>query len=272
VLNNHVQRTRELARRVRAGELPRPELVVWPENSSDLDPYADPEAKNVIDGAVKDIGVPVLVGAVVDSPDGRHVENRGIVWDPVTGPGAYYVKRHPVPFGEYLPFRDILTKLITRFERIPRDFAQGARPGLLRLGPAQVGDVICFEVAYDGLVRDVASSELLVVQTNNATYTGTGQLEQQFAISRYRAIETGRYVVVAATNGISGIIAPDGTVVARTEQRTQEVLDEQVELGDGITLGLRIGLWVELALCGLAVATVVANRLGRRRSPAKIEA
>jgi apolipoprotein N-acyltransferase len=145
---------------------------------------------------------------------------------------------------------------------------------VLDLGPVRVGDVICFEVAYDGLIRDaiMEGGQLLVVQTNNATYTGTGQLEQQFAISRYRAIETGRYVVVAATNGISGIIAPDGSVVARTEQRTQEVLDEQVELGDGITLGLRIGLWVELALCGLAVAAVVANRLGRRRSPAKIEA
>ena len=179
-----------------------------------------------------------------------------------------------MPFGEYIPFRGLLTKFITRLDQIPRDFYRGTFDSVLDLGPVRVGDVICFEVAYDGLIRDAITEggQLLVVQTNNATYTGTGQLEQQFAISRYRAIETGRYVVVAATNGISGIIAPDGSVVARTEQRTQEVLDEQVELGDGITLGLRIGLWVELALCGLAVAAVVANRLGRRRSPAKIEA
>ena len=98
--------------------------------------------------------------------------------------------------------------------------------------------MICFEVAYDGLVRDVivdGGGQMLVVQTNNATYTGTGQLEQQFAISRYRAIETGRSVVVAATNGISGVVAPDGAVVVQTEQRTREVLDEQVELADGIT-------------------------------------
>ena len=75
--------------------------------------------------------------------------------------------------------------------------------------------MICFEVAYDGVVHDVAELDprLLVVQTNNATYMGTGQVEQQFAISRLRAIETGRHVVTVATNGISGIVAPDGSVV-----------------------------------------------------------
>ena len=125
------------------------------------------------------------------------------------------MKRHPVPFGEYIPFRGLLTKFISRLDQIPRDFYRGQFDSVLDLGPVRVGDVICFEVAYDGLIRDAITEggQLLVVQTNNATYTGTGQLEQQFAISRYRAIETGRYVVVAATNGISGIIAPDGSVV-----------------------------------------------------------
>ena len=196
-----------------------------------------------------------------------------IVWDPQSGPGEQYVKRHPVPFGEYIPFRGLLTKFISRLDQIPRDFARGTYDGVLDVGPVRVGDVICFEVAYDGLIRDAieGGGQLLVVQTNNATYTGTGQLEQQFAISRYRAIETGRSVVVAATNGISGVVAPDGSVVAKTEQRTRAVLDEQVALGDGITLGVRIGLWVELALCGLGLVWVVANRLGRRRAPAKID-
>ena len=76
---------------------------------------------------------------------------------------------------------------------------------------------MCFEVAYDGLLRDLVDggADVIVVPTNNATYTGTGQIEQQFAMSRLRAIETGRYVVVASTNGISGIVAPDGRVVER---------------------------------------------------------
>jgi apolipoprotein N-acyltransferase len=139
---------------------------------------------------------------------------------------------------------------------------------VLELGPVVVGDVICFEVVYDGLIRDVidGGADLLVVQTNNATYTGTGQLEQQFATSRYRAIETGRTVVVAATNGISGIIGPDGTVLEQTEIRTRDLLTAEVTLAEGRTLGVRLGFWVELVLAVAgAVALGVAVWVRRRR-------
>jgi apolipoprotein N-acyltransferase len=273
VLHNHAETTREFAAKVDAGQAPRPDVVIWPENSTDIDPYTDQAAHDEIDNAVKAIGVPTLVGAVVNGPDATHVQNMGIVWDPKTGPGETYIKRHPVPFGEYIPFRGLLTKFITRLDQIPRDFARGQHDGVLDLGPVSVGDVICFEVAYDGLIRDAVNGggQLLVVQTNNATYTGTGQLEQQFAISRYRAIETGRYVVVAATDGISGIVAPDGDVLAVTQQKTRAVLEQQVTLGNGITWGVRLGLWVELLLCALAVAAIGMAALGRRRRAGRIE-
>jgi apolipoprotein N-acyltransferase len=267
VLDNHAQATIDFAAQVNAGERPRPDIVIWPENSTDIDPYTDRTAYNEIDNAVKAIGVPTLVGAIVDGP-GDHIRNMGIVWDPETGPGEQYVKRHPVPFGEYIPFRSLLTKFIGRLSMIPHDMYAGTTDGVLQLGPVKLGDVICFEVAYDGLVRNVIDdgAQMLVVQTNNATYTETGQLEQQFAISRYRAIETGRTVVVAATNGISGIIAPDGSVVVQTDQRTRAVLDEQVTLADGTTWGVRLGFWVE-ALISLAALVLLARAyLGRRRS------
>ena len=267
VLDNHASTTRALAADVAAGREPRPDLVIWPENSTDIDPYSDPTAYDEIHQAVRAIGVPTLVGAVVNGPADFQVQNMGIVWDPRTGPGERYVKRHPVPFGEYIPFRDVLTRFISRLEQIPRDFARGDTVGVLDVGPATVGDVICFEVAYDGLVRDVveAGAEMLVVQTNNATYTGTGQLEQQFAISRYRAIETGRSVVVAATNGISGVIGPDGEVIARSEQRTRAVLQESVATGDGVTLGVRLGRWVQGLVLVATAAMVVLGVLEHRR-------
>jgi apolipoprotein N-acyltransferase len=265
VLDNHVRRTHELADQVRRGQVARPELVIWPENSSDLDPYTDPQARALIDGAVKDIGVPVLVGAVIDAADGEHVENRGIVWDPGTGPGDYYVKRHPVPFGEYLPFRAVLTKLITRFERIPRDFAKGQRPGLMRLGPARIGDVICFEVAYDGLLRDVADAELLVVQTNNATYGRTSLPPQQVAMSRLRAVEHGRSVLVAATSGISAIVAPDGRMIDRSAEFVPDIQVAAVPARTAPTLADRVGALPEWALALLGLAAVAAAlRVGSR--------
>ncbi len=267
VLHNHADATRALSEQVAAGTRSAPDIVFWPENSTDIDPYGDAQAYDEIDDAVRAIGVPTLVGAVVAGPDAAHVQNMGIVWDPQRGPGEQYVKRHPVPFGEYIPMRGLLAPYISRLDQIPRDFAEGAFDNVLDLGTVRVGDVICFEVAYDGLIRDavLGGGELLVVQTNNATYTGTGQLEQQFAISRYRAIETGRTVVVAATNGISGIISPDGEVIDATEEKTRDVLVESVTLADGITWGVRIGGWLELALALIGLAWAGHAYLGRRR-------
>jgi len=262
VLRNHVTATQRLAADVRAGRVPAPDLVIWPENSSDIDPFGDPGARELIDGAVRDVGVPVLVGAVVEGPGPDYVRNTGVVWDPQAGPGQRYVKRHPVPFGEYIPFRSLLSGWIERLDQIPRDFYPGDRPGVLDVGPARVGDVICFEVAYDGLVRDVVTggADVLVVQTNNATYNGTGQLAQQMAMSRLRAVEHGRAVLVAATSGISAVIGPDGTVLASAPERAARTLVEQVPLRETRTLATRLGAWPEWLLTAAAVGAVLAAR------------
>jgi apolipoprotein N-acyltransferase len=194
VLNNHVQATIGLAERVRAGRVPRPDLVVWPENSSDIDPYADPTAAAQIAQAARAIGAPILMGAVVGDRAGSGWHNRAIVWSAQGKPGAYYDKEHGVPFGEYIPLRGLLAPLVPALRQIPSDMIPGTRTGVLQVGPARVGTLMCFEVAYDGLVRAVVrdGAGLIVVPTNNATYTGTGQIEQQFAMSRLRAIEPGR--------------------------------------------------------------------------------
>jgi apolipoprotein N-acyltransferase len=269
VLRNHVAATRTLAAQVRAGRTPRPDLVVWPENSSDIDPFSDPRARRLIDEAVREIGVPTLIGTLVAGPDAAHVRNVGVVWDPVTGPGASYTKRHPVPFGEYIPFRSTLTRFISRLERIPRDFYPGSRPGVLTVGPARLGDVICFEIAYDGLVRDVVDGggQMIVVQTNNATYGRTGQPEQQLAISRLRAVEHGRAVVIPATSGISAIITPDGTLVDRSQEFTTDLLVRSVAVRDGRTVAGRVGAapeWFLGAAGGAALALCAGRARGRR--------
>ena len=256
ILDNHAEATTDLAERVRAGRAEKPDLVIWPENASDLDPYQHPAARARINEAVRAIGVPVLVGALVDHPskDG-YVENQGIVWDPRTGPGASYTKQHPVPFGEYVPYRAQLSKVITRLQRVPRDFWPGESTGVLAVGPARLGDVICFEVAYDEIVRATVNdgARALVVQTNNATYGRTGQPEQQLAMSRLRAVEHGRAVVTAATSGISAVVGPDGTVRQRTEEFTQDVLTARLPLRDQRTVADRAGAAPEWSLAILGV-------------------
>lgn len=261
VFDNHVGATHALAAAVRSGSAPQPDLVLWPENSSDVDPFARPDVSARIDAVVDDIGAPTLIGAVLDAgPD--YVRNAGILWSPNTGAGAFYTKRHPVPFGEYLPMRAVLTKAISRFSRIPRDFEAGREPGVLDVAGTRIGGVICFEVAYDRLVRDVVreGGRLLVVQTNNATYGLTGQPDQQLAITRLRAIEHGREVVVAATSGISAVVRADGAVAWRTPEFVDRVGVRRVTLNAAITPATRVGGWPEAVLCLIAFVAIVTHR------------
>lgn len=276
VTANHEAQTEALAADVAAGKVPAPDIVIWPENASDDDPTTDPLAGAMVDRAVSAIGVPVLVGAVLDGPGPDHVSNAAVVWSPVTGPGEHYVKQHLVPFGEYLPWRGVLTKLVHRFSLIAKDFAAGHRPGVLHVGPVTIADVICFEVADDGVVRSAVrgGGRLLVVQTNNATYEHRGddgrggETAQQLEMSRLRAVEHGRAVAVAATSGVSAIIRPDGRVVARSGVFVPARLVADVPLRDGTTLADRLGPWPERTVALAGLLAIGAALWSRRRSVA----
>jgi apolipoprotein N-acyltransferase len=269
VLDNHAAQTQALAAAVASGDAAQPDLVIWPENSSDIDPYDNPDAAQVITRAARAIGAPILVGAVVDGP-GENVSNTGIVWDPVTGPGDTYVKRHPVPLAEYVPARSFFRFFSDKVDLVRRDFAKGTEVGNLDVGGARIGDVICFEVAYDGLVSDVVDggAGMIVVQTNNATFGFTDESEQQLAMSRLRAVEFGRTVVVSATSGISAVVAPDGSLVRRSQLFTPDTFVEEIAQRDQRTVAERLDAtpeWVLTALGVGAVLAVVVPVLSRRR-------
>ena len=283
VLNNHVQHTLELAAKVRSGDLPKPAFVVWPENSSDVDPLVNADARQAIDNAARAVGVPILVGAVLDGP-GSNARNVGIVWDPELGPGQTYVKRHPVPFGEYIPLRSLARLVSKDVDRVQHDFVSGSTPGNLRIGRHRVGDLICFEVAYDGLVRDAArGTDLLVVQTNNATFDRSGETYQQLAMGRLRAVEYGRTVVIAATSGVSAVIGPDGTVLDQSAVFTPDLLVRPVPMRGGLTLAARLGALPEWlaslaaiaaagwAVCGHRVISAVRRRAATQHQQADEE-
>ena len=272
VTANHVRLTEELADAVAAGEQPQPDLVVWPENSTAVDPFTDEEVHAGSIAASDAIGVPVLVGAVSGDPlDETHVLNQGIVYRPGLGSGDRYTKLHPVPYGEYIPFRgSLIPSTYGKLTMVPRDMVRGTSLEPIRVGDVLVADAICFDVAYDdGISGQVArGAELVTVQTSNAMFSRTGQLAQQFEISRLRAQETGRWVVVAAVNGISGVVRPDGEVVASVPARGQEVLLETVGLSTTITPAVRLGVWpgrAVLVFLVLHTALVVITYRRRRR-------
>jgi apolipoprotein N-acyltransferase len=269
VTDNHVAATRALAAEVRAGRVPAPDLVVWPESSTDVDPGRDRRVYDLIAGAVADVGVPVLVGAVLDTADGR-VRNVGQLWLPGMGPGAVYQKRHLVPFGEYIPYRRLLGGL-GDLALVTRDFVPGTGPQLVTAGPIRIGDVICYEVAYDDTHAQAvqAGANLLVVQSNNASYMRdgqTGETEQQLAMARLRAREHDRAVVVATPTGISAIVRPDGTVEARTGIWQAQTLVAELELRTTQTWSDRVGERPEQILtAGVLAVPVLAVTQGRRR-------
>ncbi|RCG20146.1 apolipoprotein N-acyltransferase [Sphaerisporangium album] len=269
VLRNHADQTHELARAVREGRAARPDLVIWPENSTDIDPYRSAGAREVIDAAVRDIGVPVLVGAVVRHPDGEHRMTRGIVWDPVSGPGAFYDKRRLVPFGEFVPFKDLLSTFIARVDLVGLQSLPGTRDGDLKMGPVTVGAVECYEVAFDDTVRStvLTGATPIVVQTNNATYALTNLPPQQLAMSQLRAVEHDRPVVIAATTGISAYVDPAGRVRWRTAERVKDMAVITVPLQSGRTLATRVGALPEWVL-SLIGAGAVALAVARRRAGA----
>ena len=256
VLNNHVEATIELAERVK-GTPDQPDLVIWPENSSDIDPTRNPDAAAAIDRAAAAIGAPILVGALVRGEDGRS-RNSGLVW-PVGGePYVGYVKRNLVPFVEQVPLRSLVEK-ITDKVAIAGNFAPGTEPGIVEMGGVAVGDVICYEIAFDDVVRETVDegAQLIAVQTNNATFNNAEAL-QQMAMVRLRAVEHGRSALMASTVGVSGFVDADGTVHDATEFNTQAALVRRLDLGEGATPAHVLGMLPELLLSAVAAGVVGA--------------
>ncbi|MEV6162722.1 apolipoprotein N-acyltransferase [Streptomyces sp. NPDC052052] len=271
VLDNHARRTEQLAQEVKAGKVPQPDFVLWPENSSDLDPYRNADARIVIDDAVKAIGVPTVVGAVIE-PDTGKLRNTLIQWDPEKGPVSTYDKRHVQPFGEYIPMRSFVRLFNSDVDRVQRDFGPGRKVGVFDLAGTEVGLVTCYEAAFDDAVRDTVEhgSQLIAVPSNNATFGRSEMTYQQLAMSRVRAVEHSRSVVVPVTSGVSAIIRPDGTVVRKTKLFTADALVEEVPLRSSLTPATRMGplpegVLVLIALAGLGWVTVRSARQRRSR-------
>jgi apolipoprotein N-acyltransferase len=269
VTQNHAAATERLAAQVKAGRRPAPDVVIWPENATDLDPRFNPPVFGTIAAAVRAIGRPVLVGEVLSDPQ----RNVGQLWTPARGPGPLYVKRQLVPFGEYIPFRGLLSHVTSLVALQPHNFTAGRRPVVFHVGRIRLGDVICYEVGFDGLVSSEvrAGANLLTVQTNDATFEVDGQRGeslQQLAMARIRAVESDRAVVVASTTGVSAIIAPDGTLVAHTGTWQRAVLESRVPLLSTTTLAIRLGGWPEFLITALTLAAF-AWALSRRALAAR---
>lgn len=275
VLDRHVKATLDLAADVAAGREHQPDVVVWPENASDIDPVSNGDAADQIDGAARAIKAPIVLGTL--RTDSTGTRNMSLVWDPKTGPGFHYTKQHPVPFAEYIPMKPVVRtvaglldkRMVDGIDRV-NGFVPGNKPGVIPADDVTLSGIICFEVTYDDLVRESVKggAQILAVQTNNATFNDA-EARQQLAAVQLRSIEHGRAGLMASTVGVSGFTDTSGAVHEATSFDTQEVIVSTMRLGEASTPATVIGEAPELVAClgavaVLAIAIVIRFRDRRR--------
>lgn len=273
VLENHIAGTETLAQH-QTGE--GYDLVVWPENSSDINPRADAEAAEGVDRAVEAIGAPLLFGTDRYDRDADPAErfNEMVLWMPGEGPVFAYAKQIPAPFAEYIPLRNLARMVTDAVDLVSVDMVPGEEIAVVpvpieRLDrTVRVATVICFEVAYDGLIREsvLGGAEVLFVPTNNASFGYTAESEQQFAMTRLRAVEHGRAAVQISTVGVSGVVAPDGAVLLTTDLFTAAQFSAELPLRTELTIADRVGdAPTVLAIAAVGLLLLVGIHTGRQR-------
>jgi len=244
----------------------RLDLVVLPESSLDRDPRTDAFLDAELTNLARRLDTTVLAGGDAPAPGGRKY-NTTFVYGPSGRLPTTYRKRHLVPFGEFVPWRDRLS-FISALDAIPVDYAAGRRGTLFGVptptGRRPVGILICFESAFSELARGYAraGAEALVVSTNNRSFGRSPNAAQHLAIGQMRAAETGRPVIQAGISGITALVDARGQVLARTSLFDPTVLIGEVDTTAGRTPYVRFGPWI-LGVCVLVLAGAAGT--ARRR-------
>lgn len=259
ILNDHTSATLPLI-----GE--DVDLVVWPENASDIDPTRFPESAKVLDYISESMHAPLVAGTIT-ARDGRFY-NTSLLWKAGQGAVDWYDKVHPVPFAEYMPdrafWRPFAPELI---DLISRDYAIGTRSNVFDIDKIRAGIAICFDIADDQLIHEMVDghANIILAQTNNADFGHTDESVQQLAIARLRAIEAGRTVVNISTVGSSAIITPDGGTLDSIPTWAPGSMVKIVPLSDTVTPAMAAGRGLEWLVSGLGLAGFLFCAFGARR-------
>lgn len=245
VFFRHLNQTNQLTESV--------DLIIWPENSVDIDINQNSDIKQQIVDMSLAKSAPILVGGVIDSNSG--LKNQSMLFDPYLS--QIYTKRYLTPFGEYLPIRSIATSVSPYAKQI-NDFVAGDQNQVFTIRSASFETLICYELINDRF-RDEISSNFLVIQTNNATFGDTAQLEQQLNIAKVRALESGRNIAYVSTTGITSLLTSNGEINRSLDKFQQGSLIGEIPLVEGKTFAQRYGYLLE----PFFLTTLLIVRLGR---------
>ena len=245
------------------------DVVIWPENSTDLDPLRSEESARLLNRLSEELGVPMVVGTI--TARGDEFFNTSLLWEGGEGATDWYDKAHPVPFAEYMPdrafWRPFAPELV---DLVTRDYSIGTRENVFDIDGTTAGVSICFDIADDQLITEMieAGAQLILAQTNNADFGWTDESVQQLAIARMRALETARSVVNISTVGTSAIVHADGTVSDELPTWVPGAMVADVPLSSTITPAVAMGRQIEWFVAGLGLAGLVVAVVSRiRQSP-----
>lgn len=274
VFENHLETTHQVIADAEADgtELG---LVVWPEDSTGYDPRQDPWLAQQLAAASTEAGAPILIGTQSAVGETQRL-NESVLVTPDGSMPYSYAKRHPVPFGEYVPFRDFFRTLTDKVDLVGRDMIPGEEVGVVDLGAVgqgegSVGVLICFEIAYQDLVGDVVEdgAEVIVVQSNNALFGDSHEAIQQLAEAKVMAVVSGRSVVHVSTVGHSAIFTPEGRQLDFVDHWDQGAVVADVPLRTGTTLAVAAGPWIGVGISAVAVLGLLGALSTSRRALAR---
>jgi apolipoprotein N-acyltransferase len=232
VFNLHVTETRKVATEAA-------DVIIWPENAIDVDPFANTRVKDSIESLTASLKTPLITGAI--TRQSGQLENVSLMYDESGEVVSYYSKQYLTPFGEYMPLRP-LARIVSPYVDDVIDFKVGDRVENHVVNGLTLAPVICYELLSDSLVRDAAkNSDALVVQTNSATFANTSESAQQLNITRLRALENAREIVSVSTIGISAHIGINGEIISRTQANVASQLSGDLQSSSNRTLANWLG-------------------------------
>lgn len=234
------------------------DIVLWPEGASDISPLVDRYAAGVFDTVARELDADLIAGIITER-DGQ-VFNTSVLWRPGQGVVDFYDKKHPVPFGEYVPDRAFWEPFAPDLiGLIQREYTPGTTDMVLDAGGTVVGVNICFDIVDDQLMTESVEQGATVIfaQSNNADFGRTDESAQQLAFAQIRAIELGRTVVNVSTVGITAVIQADGTITDRLPWYEPGAIITDLPLHTAVTPAVLLGRQVEWFVSGLGVITLI---------------
>ncbi|MFQ6037685.1 MAG: apolipoprotein N-acyltransferase [Candidatus Aminicenantales bacterium] len=245
-------------------------LIIWPEFSVPLCfscPYGIyEEFKQELFRFVRETGSTLLIGTNETTPSGKGPlsYNTALCLHPDLTMSRYY-KMHLVPFGEYIPYKTVFS-FIQKMTHAIGDITPGETHVLHEYGGHPFGSPICYEIIFPAFVRAFVrkGARFLVTITNDGWYGKSSAPYQHFAMAVFRAVETRRYILRAATTGVSGIIDPYGRILARSQMMTQTCLTARIAPREDLTPYVRYGDVLPVASLTLSAPFLIFGMFVRR--------